>query len=90
MAGYGAVARLEPERVRPDRAVGPERVHVTRGVRLGRAVSEAPPTAAEPGPFEELYAIRAPSPEAIAARLARVRELWRQTTFYLFDADGWR
>lgn len=32
--------------------------------------------ASEPGPFAE--------------RLARVQELWRQTTFYLFDADSWR
>lgn len=32
--------------------------------------------ASEPGPFAE--------------RLARMGELWRQTTFYLFDAESWR
>ena len=30
----------------------------------------------EPGPFAE--------------RLARMQELWRQTTFFLFDAESWR
>jgi hypothetical protein len=26
----------------------------------------------------------------LAAGWARLRELWAQTTFYLFDADSWR
>ena len=29
-------------------------------------------------------------PGTIVQRLIRARELWRQTTFYLFDADSWR
>jgi hypothetical protein len=32
----------------------------------------------------------ASDPGPIAERLIRARELWRQTTFYLFDADSWR
>ena len=27
---------------------------------------------------------------AVRGRWDRARELWRQTTFYLFDADSWR
>jgi hypothetical protein len=34
--------------------------------------------------------IRASEPGPIAERLLRMRELWTQTTFYLFDADSWR
>jgi hypothetical protein len=33
---------------------------------------------------------RASEPGPIAERLTRLRELWRQTTFYLFDAESWR
>ena len=29
-------------------------------------------------------------PGLIVERLIRARELWRQTTFYLFDANSWR
>jgi hypothetical protein len=29
-------------------------------------------------------------PGTIVERLIRARELWRQTTFYLFDANSWR
>jgi hypothetical protein len=33
---------------------------------------------------------RASEPGEIVERLIRMRELWRQTTFYLFDANSWR
>lgn len=33
---------------------------------------------------------RVSGPGTIAERLIRARELWRQTTFYLFDANSWR
>jgi hypothetical protein len=33
---------------------------------------------------------RASDPGPFAERLARLQELWRQTTFYLFDAESWR
>jgi hypothetical protein len=32
----------------------------------------------------------ASDPGPIAERVIRARELWRQTTFYLFDANSWR
>ena len=31
-----------------------------------------------------------PAPSRLAERWTRLRELWAQTTFYLFDGDGWR
>lgn len=34
--------------------------------------------------------LRDPDPGPIAERVTRLRELWTQTTFYLFDADSWR
>ena len=37
-----------------------------------------------------LEAEHASEPGEIVERLIRMRELWRQTTFYLFDADSWR
>ena len=33
---------------------------------------------------------RVSDPGPFAERLARLQELWRQTTFYLFDAESWR
>ncbi|MFL5686502.1 MAG: hypothetical protein ACJ77D_10660 [Chloroflexota bacterium] len=33
---------------------------------------------------------RTSDPGPFAERVARMRELWRQTTFYLFDAESWR
>lgn len=32
----------------------------------------------------------ASDPGPIAERVIRARELWRQTTFFLFDANSWR
>jgi hypothetical protein len=34
--------------------------------------------------------IRADEPDRLAEWLSRARELWKQTTFYVFDADSWR
>ena len=31
-----------------------------------------------------------PDDSLLAARWARLRELWAQMTFFLFDADSWR
>ena len=45
-------------------------------------------TVSEDGPA--LESEQASEPGAIAERLIRARELWRQTTFYLFDANSWR
>ena len=45
------------------------------------------------GTSEDLPAVeidRDSGPGTIVERLIRARELWRQTTFYLFDANSWR
>jgi hypothetical protein len=33
---------------------------------------------------------RASDPSPFAEKIARIQQLWRQTTFYLFDAESWR
>lgn len=33
---------------------------------------------------------RTSDPGPFAEKIARMQELWRQTTFYLFDAESWR
>ena len=52
-----------------------------------------PPTG-RPALFAEeraaLVAEETSEPGEIVERLIRLRDLWRQTTFYLFDADSWR
>ncbi len=76
MAAYAVIARIG--RVEP---------HLT--VRdLDRALAAAPddisPTNAT---VAEVWATDA---GPVAAWLIRLRELWTQTTFYLFDPDSWR
>ena len=42
---------------------------------------------------EDVAALEADHPSEpgeIVERLRRMKDLWRQTTFYLFDADSWR
>ncbi len=34
--------------------------------------------------------VRADRPDRLAEWWSRARELWKQTTFYVFDADSWR
>jgi uncharacterized protein YhbP (UPF0306 family) len=34
--------------------------------------------------------VRAPEPGRVAEWFRQARELWTQTTFYVFDADSWR
>jgi hypothetical protein len=34
--------------------------------------------------------VRADGPDRLAEWWSRARELWKQTTFYVFDADSWR
>ncbi len=34
--------------------------------------------------------VRAGSPDRLAECWGRAREIWKQTTFYVFDADSWR
>jgi hypothetical protein len=42
------------------------------------------------GDVASLEADHPAEPGEIVERLRRLRDLWRQTTFYLFDADSWR
>jgi hypothetical protein len=74
--------------------------------RIGRVdphltLHDVPARDDEPGPPSGLPADLADDPAALEAdhtsepgeiveRLIRMRDLWRQTTFYLFDADSWR
>ncbi len=80
MAGYGATARLVP-----DLALG-GRPNELDPAREARSVWPEP----DPDAFEELRAIRAPSPKAIFEGVARLRAVWAQTTFYLFSPESWR
>jgi hypothetical protein len=81
MAAYAVMARIG--RVDP---------HLTLRDALPR--DEPGPTSGQPiDPLEDAAAVEAEvrsEPGEIVERLVRMRELWRQTTFYLFDADSWR
>ena len=83
MAAYAVMARIG--RVDPHLSVlevarddDPED-DAGRGLRFS-ASDEAPALESE----------QASEPGTIVERLIRARELWRQTTFYLFDANSWR
>ena len=80
MAGYGATARLVPDLALAGRSTE---------LDPAREARSASPEA-DPGAFEELRAIRAPSPTAFFERVARLRAVWAQTTFYLFSPASWR
>ncbi len=53
-----------------------------------------PPAALTSGDAsEDLAAVEldsASEPGTVVERLIRLQELWRQTTFFLFDAESWR
>jgi hypothetical protein len=76
MAAYAVIARID--RVDP---------------HLARRLPAAP---TDWSSFETLDAAQAvdlvgePLETIVAERWAHVREIWAQTTFYLFDADSWR
>lgn len=81
MAAYAVIARIG--RVEPHLTMH----DLDRVLALGDAsdgletVDEVEVTVAD---------MSAPDAGPIAARLTRWRELWTQTTFYLFDAESWR
>ena len=58
--------------------------------RDGGGWSGLPADAIDDGDGAALESDVASDPGPIAERLIRAGELWRQTTFYLFDADSWR
>jgi hypothetical protein len=79
MAAYAVMARIG--RVDPHLTLRDIERDDVEGSPPGLAVSASEDLAVldvtdEPGPVRE--------------RLTRLNELWRQTTFYLFDADSWR
>lgn len=41
-------------------------------------------------PVVAVDVVRADGPDRLCEWWSRARELWKQTTFYVFDADSWR
>jgi hypothetical protein len=83
MAAYAVMARIG--RVAPHLAL--------HGVKQDADVSEPPTELATGDAGDDFAAVEiesASEPGPIAERLIRLHELWRQTTFYLFDAESWR
>ncbi len=82
MAAYAVMARIG--RVDPHLTLHDARPHDD---------DPAPPTGLPAVAQEDVAALeaeQASGPGEIVERLQRMRDLWRQTTFYLFDADSWR
>jgi hypothetical protein len=82
MAAYAVMARIG--RVDP---------HLTLHDVPARDDELGPPSGLPPDPAVDVAALEADhtsEPGEIVERLRRMRDLWRQTTFYLFDADSWR
>ena len=83
MAAYAVMARID--RVGPHLAL--------RDVKRVADRDEPPAGLSTGEASDDVAAIeidRASEPGPIAERLTRLHELWRQTTFYLFDAESWR
>jgi hypothetical protein len=76
MAAYAVIARID--RVDPHLAGRPP---VTR---TGWTAVEAL------DPAQSVDLVGQPLETIVAERWAHVREIWAQTTFYLFDAESWR
>jgi hypothetical protein len=76
MAAYAVIARID---------------------RVDPHLASRPPVAAADGSAAEMLELvqaidldGQPESTTIAERLAHVREIWNQTTFFLFDANSWR
>lgn len=76
MAAYAVIARID--RVDPHLAGRPP------ASRADWSVVEAV------DPAQSVDLVGRPLGSAVAERWAHVREIWAQTTFYLFDAESWR
>ena len=83
MAAYAVMARIG--RVDP---------HLTlHDVKRDADLDEPPAGLPTGDACDDVAAIeidRTSEPGPVAERLIRLHELWRQTTFYLFDAQSWR
>lgn len=76
MAAYAVVARID--RVKP---------HFAGTALPSGDASPAP----EPfGPHEAIDLVGRPLLPPVTERWTALREAWAQTTFYLFNAEGWR
>lgn len=98
MAGYGATARLDADltlarrgrRVRLEPVRPGPTIPLDATGWLDDAATQDGAAMPHDAPFEEVRAIRAPTPETLHDLARRLRELWTQTTFYLFSPDSWR
>jgi hypothetical protein len=82
MAGYAIQTRIDG--VRP-------RLAALDASPRDQAVTAAWPAFLADDGFEDPFAAVVDDPEpTLAQRLERGRELWSQTTFFLFDPNSWR
>ena len=82
MAAYAVMARI-----------GRADPHLTLHDVVVDDDGRSPPAGLRAAAPEDLPAVEndhASDPGPLLERLARLHELWRQTTFYLFDAESWR
>jgi hypothetical protein len=80
MAGYAVVAKLSSAAIQ---AAGTGRSTPAELARWSSARDDD-------GPFEDLRVVRSWSAGKTGPRFTGIRRVWSQTTFYLFDAEGWR
>lgn len=76
MAAYAVIARID--RVDPHLAGRP------RATPWDWTVAQAP------DPAQSIDLVGRSLEAIVAERWAHVREIWAQTTFYLFDSESWR
>jgi hypothetical protein len=82
MAAYAVIARIG--RVDP---------HLTvHDIALDADIDDDGPDSGLPSdhPSMTVDVVRAPEPGWVTEWFRRARELWVQTTFYVFDANSWR
>lgn len=85
MAGYAVSARVERAAVQVGRPLGVLAVR-DDPTAAAPALLPLPP---EDGPVA-VDLVGRPFEVVLEERLAALRETWAQTTFFLFDAEGWR
>lgn len=92
MAGYAVIARIG--RVEPHLTLGDLERDLVRDLGHDQEVARALGAVMGADSLDQgdvsIVIVREPAIGRLAERLDRMRELWTQTTFYLFDADSWR
>jgi hypothetical protein len=81
MASYAVVARLGADAIRVG---GPS------GWVAGDRASAVGCAPFDDAPVEDVRVVRSWSSGQVRERAAAIRRAWAHTTFYLFDACGWR